>query len=142
MGLAFSELTPGQVQVLETWLGSLREKDLLTLNRRRTQRVLMQIGIRVSSHNTPASQFDEQTHTLAVNVHGASILLSASVKNGQRLKLTNEATGDAAECIVAYVGQRKDGRMEVGVSFVLPNPRFWHVAFPPHGWTPPSTEAF
>jgi hypothetical protein len=140
MGLAFSELTQGQIQVLETWLGPLRERHLLALNRRRTQRVLMRVRIKVSGHNTSASQFDEQTHTLAVNAHGASILLSASVKNGQRLKLLNEATGDAAECIVAYVGQRQADPMEVGVSFVLPNSTFWHVVFPPDGWTPPSAE--
>ena len=136
MGLLFSKITLGQVQILETWLGPLREKDLLTLNRRRTQRVLMRVPIRVSCPNA-ASQFDEQTHTLAVNVHGASILLFASVKNGQRLKLVNVATGDEAECIVAYVGRGKADRMEIGVSFVLANPRFWHVAFPPHDWTRP-----
>jgi hypothetical protein len=118
----------------------LREKDLLTLNRRRTQRVLMQVRIRISNSDPNASQFEEQTHTLAVNAHGASILLSASVKNEQRIHLANEATGDKVECIVAYVGQRHDGRAEVGVSFVLPNPHFWHVTFPPHDWTPVGAE--
>jgi hypothetical protein len=137
MGLAFSEITQGQVQILETWLGPLRERDLLTLNRRRTQRVLMRVPIRVSGHKTPAANFDEQTHTLAVNAHGASILLFASVKKGQRLKLVNVATEDEAECIIAYVGRRQADRMEVGVSFVLANPRFWHVVFPPHDWPRP-----
>jgi hypothetical protein len=140
MGLAFSKLTQGQVQALEAWLGPLRERDLLALNRRRTQRVLMQVRIKVSGDNTRAKPFDEQTHTLAVNAHGASILLLASVKTGQWLKLLNEATGDAAECIVAYVGPRQADRMEVGISFVLPNPTFWHVAFPPDGWIPPDAE--
>jgi len=137
MGLAFSEIRQGQIEVLETWLGLLREKDLLTLNRRRTHRVLTRVPIRVSSNSTHGSQFDEQTHTLAVNAHGASILLLASVKNGQRLKLVNEVTGDKAECIVAYVGQRQADEMEVGVSFVLANPRFWRVSFPPGDWTRP-----
>jgi PilZ domain len=137
MGLTFSEIRQGQIEVLETWLGPLREKDLLTLNRRRTHRVLARVPIRVSCNSAQGSQFDEQTHTLAVNAHGASILLSASVKNGQRLKLVNTATGDEAECIVAYIGQQQGDRMEVGVSFVLANPRFWHVSFPPRDWTRP-----
>ena len=137
MGLAFSEIKQGQIEVLETWLGLLREKDLLTLNRRRTHRVLTRVPIRVSCSSAHASQFDEQTHTLAVNAHGASILLSASVKNGQRLKLVNVATGDEAECIVAYIGQRQADGMEVGVSFVLANPRFWQVSFPPRDRTRP-----
>jgi PilZ domain len=136
MGLVFCEITPGQIHILETWLGPLREKDLLTLSRRKTQRVLMRVPIRVSGHNMLASQFDEQTHTLAVNAHEASILPSTSVKNGQWLKLVNVTTGDKVECIVAYVGRRQADRVEVGVSFILANPRFWHVVFPPHDRTP------
>ncbi len=137
MGLAFSETTPDQIQILETWLGPLREKELLTLNRRRTQRVLMRVPVKVSGQNTHGSQFDEQTHTLSVNAHGASVLLFVSVKNGQRLKFVNVATGDEAECGVAHVGQRQADRTEVGVFFVLANPKCWHVTFPPQDWTPP-----
>ena len=73
----------------------------------------------------------------AVNAHGASIPLFASVKNGQRLKLVNPATGDEAECIVAHVGRRHADRMEVGVFFAFANPKFWHVIFPPQDWTAP-----
>jgi hypothetical protein len=137
MGLAFSETAQDQIQILETWLGPLREKELLALNRRRTQRVLMRVPVRVSGQSTHGSQFDEQTHTFSVSAHGASILLFASVKNGQRLKLVNPATGDEAECIVAHVGRRHADRMEVGVFFALANPKFWHVIFPPQDWTAP-----
>ena len=101
--------------------------------------MLMRVLVRVCGHNG-TSQLDEQTHTLAVNAYGASILLSASVKNGQSVNLVNEATGDEAECIIAYVGQRHEGRLEIGVSFVLPNPNFWRVTFPPQNWTPPGVE--
>jgi len=80
MGLAFSETAQDQIQILETWLGPLREKELLALNRRRTQRVLMRVPVRVSGQSTHGSQFDEQTHTFSVSAHGASILLFASVK--------------------------------------------------------------
>jgi len=137
MGIAFSETAQDQIQILETWLGSLRKKDLLTLSRRRTQRVLMRVPVNISGQSTRGSQFDEQTHTLSVNAHGASILLFASVRIGQQLKLVNIATGDEAECTVAHVGQPKADRTEVGVFFVLANPRFWHVTFPPRDWTPP-----
>lgn len=136
MGLAFSETAQDQIQILETWLGSLREKDLLTLSRRRTQRVLMRVPVKISGHSTHGSQFEEQTHTLAVNAHGASVLLFASVRNGQQLKLVNIATGDEAECTVAHVGQPKADQTEVGVFFVLANPKFWHITFPPQDWTP------
>jgi hypothetical protein len=138
MGLAFAEIAREQYDVLEKWLGPLRERHWLILNRRKTQRVLLRVPVRVSQH-TDASQFEE-THTLALNAHGALILLSASVRKGQRLELLNIATGDMAECIVAHLGQRQGDRMEVGVEFILPNPQFWHVVFPPRDWTQPISD--
>jgi hypothetical protein len=138
IGLAFAEIAKEQHGVLEKWLGPLRERHWLILNRRKTQRVLLRVPVRVSQH-TGASQFEE-THTLALNAHGALILLSASVGKGQRLELLNIATGDRAECVVAYLGQRQGDRIEVGVEFILPNPQFWHVAFPPKDWAQPISD--
>lgn len=137
MGLAFSDIAPDQVPVLETWLGSSRERDWLTRNRRRTQRVLMRVRVRVSSQSSAPSRFDEETYTLAINVHGASIPLSKHVSKGQRLEILNVVTGDKAECVVAHLGQRQGDHIEVGVEFILASPKFWRVAFPPTDWTQP-----
>ncbi len=137
MGLAFSDIPSNQLPMLESWLGSSRERDWLTRNRRRTQRVLMRIRVRVSSQGSPVSKFDEETYTLAINAHGASIPLSRSVTKGQRLEVLNVATGDKAECVVAYLGQRQGDHIEVGVEFILASPKFWRVAFPPTDWTQP-----
>jgi len=137
MGLAFSDIPSNQLPMLESWLGSSRERDWLTRNRRRTQRVLMRIRVRVSSQGPPASRFDEETYTLAINAHGASIPLSRPVTKGQRLEILNVATGDKAECVVAHLGQRQSDHIEVGVEFILASPKFWHVAFPPTDWTQP-----
>lgn len=75
------------------------------------------------------------THTLAVNADGALVVLSISVKKGQVLHLVNVAMGDKAECVVAYLGQRQNDLVEVGIAFRLPNPNFWRVAFPPRDWS-------
>lgn len=139
MGLKFAEITKEQHEVLEKWLGPLRERHWLILNRRKTQRVLVQVGVRGSQH-TSGSHFDEETHTLALNAHGALILLATTVGKGHRLELLNIATGDRAECFVAYLGQRQGDRIEVGVEFILANPHFWHVAFPPKDWTQPISD--
>jgi PilZ domain-containing protein len=140
MGLAFAEIAEEQQEVLEKWLGPLRERLWLILNRRRTQRILVRVPVRVSAHHAPAAHFDEETHTLALNAHGALILLPTSVGKGQRLELLNIATGDRAECIITYLGHRQGDRIEVGVEFILPNPQFWHVAFPPKDWTQPISD--
>jgi hypothetical protein len=128
-GLKFAEIAKEQHDILEKWLGPLRERHWLILNRRKTQRVLVRVPVRVSQH-TATSHSDEETHTLALNAHGALILLSASVGKGQRLELLNIATGDRAECIVAYLGQRQGDRIEVGVE----------LAFPPKDWTQPISD--
>ncbi len=140
MGLAFAEIAKEQHEVLEKWLEPLRERHWLILNRRKTQRVLVRVPVRVSVRHTPASHSDEEAHTLSVNAHGALILLSTTVGKGQRLELLNIATRDRAECIVAYLGQRQGDRIEVGVEFILPNPHFWHVAFPPKDWSQPTSD--
>ena len=136
MGLAFGQLGENQLEILEIWLGPLRERDWLSQNRRRTQRVIMRVPVRISGQNSVGSHFEEETHTLAVNANGALIVLSVSVKKGQILHLVNVAMGDQAECIVAYLGQRQGDLVEVGIAFSLPNSNFWRVAFPPHDWSP------
>jgi hypothetical protein len=141
MGLVFADSPKEQLEILERWLAPLREQDWLVQSRRRTQRVMISIPVQVCGQNAVGSQFEEGTHTLVVNANGALVRLSASVKKGQLLQLQNTATGSNAECVVAYRSQHQGGLWEVGVSFSLPNPKFWQVAFPPRDWTPPAPEA-
>jgi PilZ domain-containing protein len=137
MGLAFGQLGENQLEILEIWLGPLRERDWLVQNRRRTQRVVMRVPVRISGQNAVGSQFEEETHTLSVNANGALVVLSASIKKGQVIHLLNVAMGDKAECVVAHLGPRQGDQLEVGIAFRLPNPNFWRVAFPPRDWSPP-----
>jgi PilZ domain len=139
MGLTFGDIEEEQLERLEGWLGPLRERDWLVENRRRTQRVIMRVPVRISGQNAVGSQFEEETHTLAVNANGALVVLSISVRKGQVLHLLNVAMFDKAECVVAHLGQRQGDLLEVGIAFRLPNPNFWRVAFPPRDWSPPDS---
>jgi len=139
MGLVFTDIEPGQLGILETWLAESRETSWLAANRRRSQRVLMTIPVRVSGKTGAGSPFEEATHTRAISAHGALILVSTPVYRGQRLTLSNIQTKAALECVVAHIDRRKDP--QAGVEFTLPNPMFWHVAFPPKDWTPRHPDA-
>src|SRR5713226_2748572 len=139
MGLVFTAIEPEQLRTLETWLAESRETSWLAANRRRSQRVLMTIPVRVSGKTGAGSPFEEATHTRAISAHGALILVSAPVYRGQRLTLSNIQTKAALECVVAHIDRRKDP--QAGVEFTLPNPMFWHVAFPPKDWTPRHPDA-
>lgn len=136
MGLVFTAIESGQFGILETWLTESRETSWLAANRRRSQRVLMTIPVRLSGQSGVGLPFEEETHTRAISAHGALILVSAPVYRGQRLTLLNIQTKAALECVVAHIDRRKGEHPQAGVEFTLPNPMFWHVAFPPKDWTP------
>ena len=109
--------------------------------RRRSQRVLMQVGIRVRGKDSESKDFEEMTETLAVSAHGALILLNARVISGAIVRLKHNKTEEEQECHVAFLGPVRSGRAEVGVEFTSPRPTFWRVAFPPDDWSPKSPEA-
>lgn len=141
MGLVFTAVEPEHVRTLETWLIESRETSWLAANRRRSQRVLMTIPVRVSGKSATGAHFEEETCTRAISAHGALIPLSTQVWRGQRLNLSNVQTKAALECVVAHIDKRPSDRTQVGVEFTLPNPMFWHVAFPPKDWTPRHPDA-
>ena len=109
--------------------------------RRRSQRVLMQVGIRVRGKDAQGMDFEEGTETLAINAHGALILLTARVISGGVVHMKHNKTGEEQECHVAFLGPVRSGRAEIGVEFTTPSPNFWRVAFPPEDWSPKNPEA-
>ncbi len=141
MGLVFTAIEQEQLRTLETWLLESRETSWLAANRRRSQRVLMTIPVRVSGKSGAGSPFEEETHTRAISAHGALLLMSTQVYRGQRLTLSNVLTKAALECVVAHIDRRRGEHPQAGVEFALPNPMFWHVAFPPKDWTPHHPDA-
>src|SRR6266404_3793275 len=66
MGLVFTAIEQEQRDTLATWLAESRETSWLAANRRRSQRVLMTIPVRVSGQNVLGSPFEEETHTRAI----------------------------------------------------------------------------
>ena len=103
-------------------------------NRRRSQRVFVQMKIVVRGQNVENQHFREETQTLAVSAHGALLLLGTPVRNGQTLLLTNAGTHEDQECRVVFLGPAQGGKTQVGVEFTQTAPNFWHIAFPPDDW--------
>ena len=141
MGLMFTAVEPEQLQTLHTWIAESRETSWLAANRRRSQRVLMNIPVRISGQTGISSPFEEETHTLSISAHGALIVATSPVHRGQRLTLSNMQTKAALECVVAHIDSSSGDQIKVGVEFMLPNSRFWRVTFPPRDWTPRHPDA-
>ena len=103
--------------------------------RRRSQRVLMQVPVRVRGTDSQGKPFEEETETLAINAHGALILVSARVTSGGKVQMQHKRTQEEEECHVAFLGPVRAGRSEIGLEFSQPCPTFWRVAFPPEDWS-------
>ena len=106
--------------------------------RRRSQRVLMQVGVRIRGKDAQGKDFEEFTETLAINAHGA---LNARLTSGGVVLMKHNKTEEEQECHVAFLGPVRGGKAEIGLEFTAPRPAFWRVAFPPEDWTPKSPEA-
>jgi hypothetical protein len=141
MGLMFTVVEPQQFVTVNKWIAESRELSWLAANRRRSQRVLMKLPVRVSGQGSGALFFEEDTYTLAISAHGALIVVAAPVYRGQRFTMSNVQTNAALECVVVHVDKTPGEQTRVGVEFMLPNQTFWRVAFPPKDWTPRHPDA-
>ena len=141
MGLMFTAVERDQLSTLNRWIAESRETSWLAANRRRSQRVLMKIPVRISSQAGAALFFEEDTHTLAISAHGALLVVAGPVYRGQPFTLSNIQTKASLECIVAHIDKVPGEQTRVGVEFMMPNQTFWRVAFPPKDWTPRHPDA-
>jgi hypothetical protein len=109
--------------------------------RRRSQRVLMQVAVRIRGKDAEGKAFTEETATLAINAHGALVLMQARITSGSRVHLFHNRTQEEQECHVVFLGPVRAGKSEVGLEFTVASPSFWRVAFPPEDWSPKHPEA-
>jgi hypothetical protein len=109
--------------------------------RRRSQRVLMQVAVRIRGTDAQGLAVEEEAETLAINAHGALVLLESRLTSGSKVQLQHKRTQEAHECHVAFLGPVRSGKAEIGLEFSSPHPTFWRVAFPPEDWTPKHPEA-
>jgi len=101
----------------------------------------MQVAIKVRGKDAEGKTFEEETSTLAINAHGALVLLQARVTSGSTIHLKHKVTQEEQECHVAFLGPVRAGKAEVGLEFSEARPGFWRVAFPPEDWSPKHPDA-
>ena len=101
----------------------------------------MQVAVRIRGEDVQGKSIEEETETLAINAHGALVLLKARLTSGSKVLLQHKRTEEEQECHVAFLGPVRAGKAEIGLEFSSPRPAFWRVAFPPEDWTPKHPEA-
>jgi hypothetical protein len=122
-------------------MAQIQNSPTTTGARRRSQRVLMQVGVLIRGADAEGNAFEERTDTLAINAHGALILLKTKVTSGASVHMRHMRTEEDQECNVVFLGPVRAGKSEVGLEFSSPRPGYWRVAFPPEDWSPKHPEA-
>lgn len=104
---------------------------------RRSQRLLLRVAVIATRQPEGPKSKPEETETLAVNAHGALILLAPPVEEGEQFLIKNVRTEEEQLSKVVYLGLTEGGRLQVGIEFTSPAPEFWRVVFPPEDWGSP-----
>ena len=101
-----------------------------TSNRRRSQRLFLQVRVVVQGKLASKSPFSEETHTIVVSAHGALVEMGVSLDQGQIVTLQNVRTTEKSECGVKLVTPSGAGKFNTALEFTNPNPGFWRISFP------------
>lgn len=104
------------------------------MNRRRSERVLLQLRVIVVAEIAPAKTARMDAFTLVVSAHGGLLEMSVKLPKGQKLLLSNPAAGVEAKCTVVSARAGRDGSYAVAFEFDHPSPQFWSLSFPPKDW--------
>jgi hypothetical protein len=97
-------------------------------NRRRTQRIRVQIPLFVYGYTLKDSPFCDDACTTEINAHGGSIRMQTPVQPGQLLLLTNKTNQKTQQCLVLSIAARLGNEPEVVFEFLTPSPQFWRTS--------------
>jgi hypothetical protein len=103
-------------------------RPLTSEERRRAQRVLLRVPVRISVAGRK-QPLEGATHT--VSATGALIVLSEALQQGTKVALENATTQKKIEAHVARPPQFSPEGSLVAIEFSSPSPTFWNVFFPP-----------
>lgn len=106
-------------------------------NRRRSERVMLQMRITVIAENIERKPQLEEALTLVVNAHGGLMKLKMELHVGQPMRLVNPKNKVEQSCRVVRVEDTATDFFSVAFEFDQPNPKFWPVVFPPEDWNAP-----
>jgi hypothetical protein len=103
-------------------------------SRRRSSRVAIDMPVEVFAQAENGKVFREETRTTNVSAHGALLILGSPVQIKPSVLLINKTTRIEVQCRVISLKETEKGKVELSVEFLIPQPRFWGISFPPEDW--------
>jgi len=111
------------------------KSDSVTSNRRRSTRFAFVAPIIISGRDATNQPFREETETILVSFHGASMKTRNQILHGMHLTVENLMEGVAEEAICVSVAEPESGQDQHVIAIQLLNPRnVWGVKNPPADW--------
>ena len=116
------------------------------MNRRRSERVMLQMKVMVIAEDVRHKPRREEAMTLVVIGVGLMIIQSQradllkmklDLHVGQPMRLVNPKNNVEQNCRVVRVDEAPSDFFSVAFEFDQPNPKFWPVVFPPSDWAAP-----
>ena len=108
-------------------------------NRRRSERVILRMGVLVIAENEERKQIEEEAETQVVNAHGGLLRMKEHLHIGQSFLLSNPRNTMEISCRVVRSEEAGVEHYNVAFEFDRPAPNFWPIVFPPADWGIPGT---
>ena len=103
-------------------------------NRRRSQRVLLQVSVLIRAEMPEGKRIQTQAFTVSVSAHGGLLESPCRMTVGQRITLVNPQTAKEVGCRVVRVERSSEECFATAFEFDERSPRFWPITFPPLDW--------
>ena len=103
-------------------------------NRRRSQRVMLQVAVLVRANMPDGRCVQVQAFTLVVNVHGGLLESPLELTANQRITIINPQSGKDVGCRVVRIEEPSSALFQVAFEFEQRSAHFWPIAFPPDDW--------
>lgn len=98
---------------------------------RRSTRITLRVPLQIYEPGTEKRFLREESHSVKVSLWGGLMSLKAAVKEGQKLVMVNQSSGETKEARVVHLWTMHLGRRLVAVEFLEHSPEFWGLSFPP-----------
>lgn len=102
--------------------------------RRRSQRVMVQIPVRIQMSMGDGRLLRNDAFTLAVNAHGGLLDMETKPETGQRMLLMNPQSGLEQSARVVGAKRSREGGFAVAFEFDTPTPKLWALSLAPDDW--------
>ena len=103
-------------------------------NRRRSQRVLLPIGVLLRTDFPNGKSCQVQAFTLVVNAHRVLLEAPIEVVANQKMTLANPQTEKVASCRAVGVKGLSESNYTIAFEFDERHAQFWPIRFPPENW--------